>query len=158
MIKAYWQAVARQNEALLPDFFNADAVVHWHNTNEAFDVAGFVRANCDYPGNWQGEIERIEEMGDLLITVTRVWDEARNSSHVCAFIKLENGKISRVDEYWGDDGKAPEWRKALGISQPIKKTNTIPKPTLLKRGSFSSPLHLFQLGCYSDAVKLIYAH
>lgn len=120
LIKAFWQAVAKQDEGKLLVFFNPDAVVRWHNTNEAFDVAGFVRANCEYLGNWQGEVERIEEIGDLLITVTRVWNEAGSSSHVCSFIKLENGKISSVDEYWGDDGESPDWRKSLGLSLPIK--------------------------------------
>ena len=27
-----------------------------------------IRANCEYPGEWDGEIERIENAGDVVIT------------------------------------------------------------------------------------------
>lgn len=104
----------------MPEYFNPDAVIQWHNTNERFDVAGFVKANCNYPGSWQSDVERLEILGDLLITVCRVWNKEGDSFHVCSFIQLQNGKISRIDEYWGDDGEAPDWHSALHLSKSIK--------------------------------------
>ena len=32
-----------------------------------------------------------------------------------------NDKIIEVDEYWGDDGPAPQWRMNKHIGRPIKK-------------------------------------
>jgi len=28
--------------------------------------------------------------------------------------------IAEMDEYWGDDGDAPEWRRQMGIGKRIK--------------------------------------
>ena len=38
------------------------------------------------------------------------------SFHVVSFMKIRDGRISALDEYWGDDGDAPQWRleKKLG--------------------------------------------
>ena len=41
------------------------------------------------------------------------------SFHVVSFIRLENGLIKELTEYWSDDGEAPEWRKEMKIGKPI---------------------------------------
>lgn len=69
----YWKHVASQNELELKKYFHEDACIRWHNTNEEFNVSEFLRANCDYPGNWSGEVERREQTGNTVITVTHVW-------------------------------------------------------------------------------------
>lgn len=32
---------------------------------------------------------------------------------------LWDGEITALDEYWGDDGTAPEWRLEMKIGRPI---------------------------------------
>lgn len=65
-------------------------------------------------------MERIEVLGDLYITVTRVWSASQDVFlHVTSFIKMEEGKIRSVDEYWGDDGNPPKWRQDKHIGCPI---------------------------------------
>jgi len=39
---------------------------------------------------------------------------------ITAFAKLENGKISRLDEYYSECGPAPQWRQEMKIGKPIK--------------------------------------
>ena len=34
--------------------------------------------------------------------------------------QVKEGKILSVDEYWGDDGSAPQWRQELNIGMKIK--------------------------------------
>lgn len=34
---------------------------------------------------------------------------------------VEEGLISSLDEYWGDDGPAPQWRREKKIGSVIKK-------------------------------------
>jgi len=58
-IQKFWSAVLRQDREELKDFFWEEARVDWPNTNEHFTVSEFIRANCDYPGQWDGEVERI---------------------------------------------------------------------------------------------------
>jgi hypothetical protein len=118
-IKQYWNCIASQDEERLRGYFHEDACVQWHNTNEQFNVEEFMRANCDYPGNWDGEVERMEQIGRIVITVTRVWTEEM-SFHVTSFFEIINEKIKKLDEYWGDDGVAPQWRQDKHIGKPIR--------------------------------------
>lgn len=120
-IYGFWKAVLDQNEQEIRKYFHKDAYVNWHCTNEHFTVDEFIIANCEYPGDWAGEIERIEKIGDGIITVTRVYPKDRTSSfHVTSFIKTADGKIVSVDEYWADDGEPPQWRANKHIGTVIK--------------------------------------
>ena len=47
--------------------------------------------------------------------------EGGPSFHVASFIRLEAGKIAALDEYWGDDGPAPAWRRAMRVGKPIRE-------------------------------------
>ena len=94
--------------------------MNWHNTNEHFTVDEFIKANCEYPGQWDGEIERIVDNKDLLITVVHVFScDRKLSFHVTSFIVVKDEKIVSIDEYWGDDGIAPQWRLEQHIGNPI---------------------------------------
>lgn len=116
---AYWDAVARQDAAGLRAFFAPDAVIRWHCTNEEFTLEEFIRANCEYPGDWNGQVERVEMMGDVEVTAARVWG-AGQSFHASSFFRLRDGLIAALDEYWGDDGEAPGWRREMGIGRGIR--------------------------------------
>ena len=103
------------------EYFQADAYVNWHCSNEHFTVEEFIRANCDYPGDWDGEVEKIVTTGDMIITATQVYPKDCSASfHVTSFIKLKDGKIAAMDEYWADDGEAPKWRQDMKIGRKIK--------------------------------------
>lgn len=120
-INAYWKAALSQQPEEMKVFFHKDAFVNWHNTNEHFTVNEFIKANCEYPGDWDGEIERIEKFSDLIITVVHVYSGDRKiSCHVTSFIKIKDGKIAFIDEYWGDDGTTPQWRLDKHIGTPDK--------------------------------------
>lgn len=126
-IRAFWQDVFEQDREKLYGYFHKDAVIRWHCSNELFTVQEYIRANCEYPGDWKGEIERIENIGDIIITAAKVWpaDQSR-SFHVVSFLKLANGRIMEMDEYWSDDGTAPEWRRQMNIGKPINAPLTAP--------------------------------
>ena len=120
-INAFWNDVLSKNRAALPDYFLDDAVIRWHCSNERFTVDEYIRANCDYPGQWAGEIERVEECGNTVVLAGRVFPTHRSASfHVVSFIRLDRGRIAELDEYWADDAEPPEWRRAMGIGRPIR--------------------------------------
>ena len=118
-IKQYWEDVIRQNKESLKQYFLDPAIIRWHNTNEQFTVDEFLQANCDYPGVWFGEIIRIDYIEENIITVVRIWT-SKISFHVTSFFTMESNKIKTIDEYWGEDGPAPEWRLEKNIGEPIK--------------------------------------
>ena len=119
-IYKYWRAVLEQNAQEMGRFFHKGACVNFHNTNEHFTAEEFILANCHYPGRWDGEIERVTVCGELIITVVHVFslDEAI-SCHVTSFIQVKDDRIESIDEYWGDDGPAPQWRRDMHIGTPI---------------------------------------
>lgn len=124
-VKAFLRDVLAQNRSALPAYFCEGAVIRWHCTNEQFTVEEYVRANCEYPGDWDGELERVEALGADIVLTARVFPPDRSESfHVVSFIKLRDNKICELDEYWADDGNAPEWRRAMKIGRPIRSLPT----------------------------------
>ena len=120
-IERFWQDVLKQNRAALTDYFAPDAVVNWHCTNERVTAAEFIEANCAYPGAWTGEIERVFHAGDELVTATHVRSvDGALSFHATSFLRIVNGKIASLDEYWGDDGPPPQWRRERHIGRAIR--------------------------------------
>ena len=110
-----------QNAENIKNYFHKDAYINWHCTNEHFTVDEFMIANCEYPGTWDGEVERVEMTNDLFITVTHVYSRDKTLSfHVTSFIKVIQDKIASVDEYWADDGIAPQWRLDKHIGKAVK--------------------------------------
>ena len=116
--QAFLQAVVSQREDLLHSFFVPAATIRWPNTREVFTLAQYLRANCEYPGTWQGELLDLHRQGDLVITVARVWQEdASLSAHVCSFMRLQHECIFSMDEYWCDDGEPPAWRQQMMLGE-----------------------------------------
>lgn len=120
-IYKFWKDVLGQNADAIRTYFDKNAYINWHCTNEHFNVDEFIIANCEYPGSWDGEVERAEKINDTFVTVTHVYSKNQTLSfHVTSFIRVMDGKIAAVDEYWADDGDAPGWRLDKHIGKPIK--------------------------------------
>lgn len=92
-IISLWQAVAAQDEHKLAQFFTVDARIFWPNTGERFDLPGYLRANCDYPGQWSGQVEKVAEDGSY--SVARVWSPEGVTARTVKSISGETGKLSR---------------------------------------------------------------
>jgi hypothetical protein len=123
IIMSYWKTIDNQDWNKLKCFFTDLATVEWPNTNEIFvNINNFIRANNEYPGNWTIDVERIEEVGNTAITVSKVSLREQNISvHVVSIFEITNDKIEKLIEYWGDDGAAPEWRQKLNLSLSLNK-------------------------------------
>lgn len=120
-IEEYWKASLRQDASAMKTYFAPDAWIRWHNTNEQFTVDEFIRVNCEYPNTWNGDIERVEYIDDLIITAVHVFSKDLSLSfHVTSFIKIQQDKIISIDEYWGDDDLAPKWRLDMHIGKSIQ--------------------------------------
>jgi hypothetical protein len=117
----FWKDVLAQDAEAIRKYFDKTAYINWHCTNEHFNVEEFLIANCEYPGDWDGKVERVEHINDLLVTVTHVYPKDRSLSfHVTSFFRICDDKILAVDEYWADDGDAPQWRKDRHIGTAIQ--------------------------------------
>lgn len=119
-IQGFWDAVLKQDTRKIEKYFWDDAYINWYCTNEHFNVKEYIKANCEYPGDWEGEIQRVEQAGDVSIVVVHVYNQDKSLSfHVVSFLRIRDDKICSVDEYWGDDGAAPVWRLEMQIGTAI---------------------------------------
>ena len=128
-IHAFWRAVIAQRREALPAYFAPDAVIRWHCTNEQFTVAEYIRANCDYPGEWMGTVERVDSTENGYVTAVRVYPPDRSAAyHAVSFMTLKDDRIAALDEYWADDGEAPDWRKQMHLGRPIRREEDEAQP------------------------------
>ena len=119
-VQKYWDAVLKQQAEVMRTYFHKEARIRWINTNEGFTVEEFIRANCEYPGNWEGQIERTVAADNTLFTIVHVFSAGCQASfHVASLIEIQGDKIISLDEIWGDDGPAPQWRLDLRLGRPI---------------------------------------
>ncbi len=118
LLRGFWQDVLRQDAAALARWFAPQAQVLWPNTRERFTVPHYIRANCEYPGQWRGGVEQTAALADgRWLTVTLVQGGGA-SFHALSLVTFDaQGKISHLEEYWSDDGPAPAWRQALELSE-----------------------------------------
>lgn len=120
-IYEFWRDVLAQDANRIRSCFDQEALINWQCTNERFTVEEFIIANCDYPGEWDGDVERVEQIHDTTITVTHVYPKDRSLSfHVTSFFQITDDKIQALDEYWAEDGIAPQWRLEKHIGQAIR--------------------------------------
>lgn len=95
----------------------------WHSflVSAGYLPDTYIIANCEYPGEWDGIVERVEMINDLIITVTQIYPKDKSISfHVTSFIQMKNDKIIAIDEYYADDSAAPQWRLDKHIGTFIK--------------------------------------
>lgn len=124
LVRQYWDDIHRRNWDGLAQYFHEGAVIRWHNTNEQFTADEFIRINAQYPGNWLIKVERLACAENLVISVVKVCQDGQSVSfHATSFFEFRDGKIAALDEYWGDDGEAPEWRLDQHIGRPIRQNN-----------------------------------
>ena len=118
--RSFFEYVIAQDEDKLQEYFSENAVVRWMCTGEEFTAQEYIKVNCMYPNSWDGEIERIVTVDDSVIIAARVFaKEGTESFHVVSFIKLRDGLISEMDEYWAEDGDVPQWRADLKIGKHL---------------------------------------
>jgi hypothetical protein len=61
-----------------------------------------------------------ETLSGAVACVSRAWDE-KTACRSVSFTTLSNGKTSRLEEYWGGVGEAPEWRCSMNTGKRISK-------------------------------------
>jgi len=130
-IHSFVDTVMKQDAVKLQKFFEPEAVIVWANTNEKFSVDEYIRANCEYPGDWQGTLEDydfVDRGTKTLIFIVSVHTDEKIIARTVSFINFASPDcelISRLTEYWGDIGEPPQWRKDKNIGLEYKKNSKL---------------------------------
>ena len=121
-VEAFEAAVARQDRDALRRCFVPSAVIRWPNTNEEFGLEDYLTANCDYPGDWLGQVERLEQTESGAVAVARIWAaDGSVSLRAVSFFRFgTDGRIAELTEYYSDDGPVPRWRQELNLGRPME--------------------------------------
>ncbi len=110
----YWQDCVSKDKKALGAWFWPDARIVWPCTEEVFTVEDFLLANCEYPGEWTGELlHMIPTPGGAVTEVLISSKDNRYSCHVASIFTIYKGKIASLTEYYADDCPPPQWRKSL---------------------------------------------
>ena len=107
-----WDGVA----ALLHD----DLVLDWPQSGERIRGRdAFLAVNREYPGEWHITVERVLTEGDEAVTLVRVEgaNEPGRVDRAVSFMRLRDGQVEHVLEFWPDPFPAAEWR-ARWVERP----------------------------------------
>jgi hypothetical protein len=118
--EALFRSTVMQQAEQMKEYFKEEALINWHNTNECFSRDEYIRANCEYPGCWSGSVERVELTGNTVILAGAVKSkDPEIALHVTSFYEFKDDKVIKLDEYYGEDGKAPQWRIDMNIGRSM---------------------------------------
>ena len=110
----YWRDCIGQDRDALRTWFLPYARIVWPCTDEVFTVEEFLIANCDYPGDWTGELLQVTPTPTGAVTEVRIASaDGQYSCHAASIFTLHQGKIASLTEYYADDGPPPAWRTQL---------------------------------------------
>jgi hypothetical protein len=101
-----WNALQNSKWAETEHCFCENAVINWYNGKEGMTVSEYINAHASFTGDWKIEIKRIEEIDNLVVSVAAV-ELLDTDTHlfVTSFFEFANGKISGLNEYWGNSRK-----------------------------------------------------
>ena len=116
----YWQDINMQLYQRLPQYFNPNATIYWHNSNEKFDPQELARVYQDFGGAWHVEIERLLACEGSVISIINARNtKAEGLYRAVSFFEYEDGLVRKLHEYWSRVGFAPDWRHEHGLGSNI---------------------------------------
>jgi hypothetical protein len=126
LVHNLWQDIDNQAWHKLSKYFAPNAVINWPNTEECFTVDEFVLINSKYPGSWQITIEKLFAIEETVISVTKhvSLKDDDISYHAVSFFQFADGKIEKLDEYWGTDDEPPQWRIDMRLGNYLSSNDT----------------------------------
>ena len=70
IVHAYWNAIHELRFQDVRELFCDTAEITWPNTEEVFTLDEFIAVNEAYPGEWEEEVLKCYETGDMIISET----------------------------------------------------------------------------------------
>lgn len=110
LVMRFWQAMDEADFTSAAAMMDRGATIDWPLSNERMESPGHWReVNAHYPGRWRTELIDLVQVGDTVVTRTRV-SNGGISDLAISFFSLSEGRITRLVEYWPENYAAPSWR------------------------------------------------
>ncbi|HPE70266.1 MAG TPA: nuclear transport factor 2 family protein [Thermotogota bacterium] len=116
IVEAFWKAFDSQDWEGAKTLLSEDFRAVWPCSSETFDREGFIRVNETYPGNWRTLLQRYEDSTEGGVSVVHIFQQGEPGLYATSFYRFSGGKITRIEEYFSEEGEPPEWRKELRVN------------------------------------------
>jgi ribosomal protein S18 acetylase RimI-like enzyme len=113
-VRSLWRAVQARDwpaaRALLDDRLH----ITWWTSGERFESAdAFVEANVRYPEGWTIHLLELGHLQDgRVLSLVRV-DHPPRRFFATSIFRVDDGRITGIDEYWAGVEPPPAWRDAI---------------------------------------------
>jgi len=107
-VREFWSLMATNDFMSVTAVLADDLVVEWPQSRERMrGAATFCRMNAEYPttSRWTFRINRLVHQGDDVVTQVSVSDGTQHAEPI-SFFTVENGRITRLVEYWPEPFEA----------------------------------------------------
>jgi ketosteroid isomerase-like protein len=114
-VREFWRLMGTNDFDAVKRVLAPGFVLEWPQSRERIRGGGdFARMNAEYPshGPWRFEIRRLVASEASVVTLVQVTD-GTTSADAVSFFDVENGRITRLVEYWPEPYPAPAHRSHL---------------------------------------------
>lgn len=115
VVREFWRLMATNDFHSVAAVLAPDLVVEWPQSGERIRGAGrFCQMNAEYPttGRWRFRINRLVASGDSVVTQVSLGD-GEQSAEPISFFTVQDGRITRLLEYWPEPFAPAENRRHL---------------------------------------------
>jgi ketosteroid isomerase-like protein len=115
LVQKFWQQMQTNNFRSAGELLSDDFVLEWPQSNERIRGRdNFAQVNEEYPahGRWEFVVNKIVGNNHEAVSDVSVSDGVQRARAI-SFFSIEDGKITKIVEFWPDSYQAPENRKHL---------------------------------------------
>jgi ketosteroid isomerase-like protein len=102
VVREFWRLMASNDFTSVKAVLATDFVMEWPQSKERIRGAeNFARMNSEYPtdGRWEFKINRLVTQGNTVVSQVSLTDGTQSAEPI-SFFTVEQGKITKLVEYW----------------------------------------------------------
>lgn len=113
-VRALFAAIEARDWAAARALLHADLQARWWTSGERFHGAdAFVEVQASYPEGWHIHLVELAHLQDgRVLCIVRV-DHPPQRFFATSLLRVDNGLVAGIDEYWATAEEPPAWREAL---------------------------------------------
>jgi ketosteroid isomerase-like protein len=115
VVAAYWAAAQDRDWQAFGDLVAEDMIYEAPQSRERVrGRAAYLRFNAEgFPGDWHLQVQRIVGAGQHAASWIRVTEAGSSQPGLCFFDFDDDGKITRITDFWPDPYEPPAGRAHL---------------------------------------------
>jgi ketosteroid isomerase-like protein len=115
VVEQFWRLMSSNDFDAVGAVLASAFILDWPQSNERIvGAARFIQMNQEYPahGRWRFTLNRLVASATEVVTEVAITDGVQSAKAI-SFFSVEDGKITRMVEYWPEPYPAPSNRAHL---------------------------------------------